>query len=341
MGEDTAIGWCDHTLNPIIGCEEISPGCAHCYAKVSTPARVRRAKGTETWGPSGTRSETKDWEAAARKWHMAAVGASRRRRVFCASLSDVLEDRPEWVPVRVRLVRLIAATPWLDWLLLTKRPENAVRLVRDACRETNGWTNTRISIIGGVFARTPCVCGAHGPESTGAWASNIWIGTTVEDQVRADERIPRLLEVPAAVRFLSVEPQLAPISFEGPRLEWLAPFRDTDAMLRRTPRVDWIIQGGESGPKARPFDVAWARALRDTCAQAGTAYFLKQLGSHVLWNGCAAPGEAWPAGTRTRDNAILTEGRSGGWRVLLGDRLHGARESEWPDDLCGRRAFPR
>lgn len=176
MGAETKIEWCDHTFNPWIGCTKVSPGCANCYAAVNTFTRAQRAHGRELWGPDAARHVTSEakWREPIR-WDAAAKAAGIRRRVFCASMADVFEDRPDLAEPRARLAYVIGKTPNLDWLLLTKRPENIARL----------WI-------------------------TDVVPPNVWLGTTVEDQERADERIPHLLAVPAAVRFLSVEPLLSP-----------------------------------------------------------------------------------------------------------------------------------
>ncbi|HEY7770469.1 DUF5131 family protein [Longimicrobium sp.] len=196
MGANTKIEWCDHTFNPWIGCQRVSPGCVNCYAEhTNTYVRVQRAGGNELWGPKGARHVTSDanWRKPL-AWNRLAAGNRTtawaldkvhvRPRVFCASLADVFEDRPDLVAPRARLFALIQATPELDWLLLTKRPENMVRLA-----QASGWE--------------------------GDWPANVWAGCTVEDQQRADERIAHLLAVPAAVRFLSCEPLLGPVDLKG------------------------------------------------------------------------------------------------------------------------------
>ncbi len=108
---------------------------------------------------------------------------------------------------------------------------------------------------------------------------NVWFGVSVEDQPRADERIPLLLDIPALVRWLSVEPLIGPVDLSGQRLEWLAPFHETDPLLVRTPRVDWVVVGGESGPGARPCDVEWIRDIVRECQSAAVPVFVKQLGA--------------------------------------------------------------
>src|SRR5262245_52074261 len=176
MGKDSGIEWTHHTFNPWWGCMKVSPGCEHCYAETFS-IRV----GKKVWGPKADRRFFGDahW-AEPLKWNAVAARAGERHRVFCASMADVFEDRRELDGHRARLWRLIAATPHLDWLLLTKRPENLARMLP----WYSHWEN-RVAF-----------------EPDEPWP-NVWLGTTVEDQQRADERIPHLLRSPAAVRFLS------------------------------------------------------------------------------------------------------------------------------------------
>lgn len=249
MSENSKIGWTDDTFNPWIGCTRVSPGCAHCYAE----AYANRWDVVK-WGKGQPRRLTSDanW-AKPCKWNREAEAAGRRRRVFCASLADVFDAEvpTEW---RDRLWALIKATPWLDWLLLTKRPEN---------------------ILLGMLP----------PDWGEGWA-NVWLGTTTENQSMADERVSLLLQVPARIRFLSVEPML-----EYVNLRRVTPDTDElgvgyDALAGALcgnrepggPRISWVICGGESGHGARPMRLEWARSLRDQCRDAGTAFFFKQLG---------------------------------------------------------------
>lgn len=239
--KDSKIEWTHHTFNPWWGCQRVSPGCEHCYAEA-----LAKRTGRVKWGPGQARvgASEKMWREPL-KWGAAAQAAGERCRVFCASMADVFEDLPELVPLRARLFALVRETPALDWLLLTKRPENAHRL----------WNQAQYDSF-------------NGADSLGqTWSPNVWLGTTVEDQRRAEERIPHLLDVPARVRFLSCEPLLGPI--------------DLDKVVLNEPRVgrvDWVICGGESGPGARPMHPDWARSLRDQCASAGVPFFFKQWG---------------------------------------------------------------
>lgn len=291
MGAESKIEWTDHTFNPWIGCEKISQGCRNCYASVGTQARVSASRGLPLWGPGSARQVTtpSNWRKPI-AWDRAAAAEGVRRRVFCASLADVFEDRIDLLAPRARLAMLIANTPNLDWLLLTKRPENADRLWRTA------WGLSLLPADRAQAARP--------------WLPNIWLGTTCEDQANANARLPHLLQIPAAVRFVSYEPAIGPIDFTrivtwedtsrkpsiGVEFDALrgycgaTPDDDTPAVNG----LDWVIVGGESGRSARPFDLAWARATIEQCREAGVACFVKQLGS--------APGEFAPTGrTRTHE----------------------------------------
>lgn len=265
MGADTKIEWTDHTFSPWWGCTRVSPGCRHCYAET-----MAGRFGTG-WGDRAPRRFFGDghW-AKPRSWNAKAEKAGVPALVFCASMADVFEDNDDLLEQRYRLWDLIAATPWLVWQLLTKRPENVARLV------PYSWMADQ-------------------------WPANVWIGTSVEDQKRADERVPVLLGIPAPVRFLSCEPLLGAVDVS----RWLADvetcprcdgsmsvpvegggmacpdcYDDVHGQGARTvQRIQWVICGGESGRGARPMHVAWARSLRDQCADVGVPYLFKQMGS--------------------------------------------------------------
>lgn len=247
MGVETAIGWTDHTFNPWWGCVRVSPGCNHCYAET-----FAKRTGNDVWGKNADRRRfgDKHWNEP-RKWNRKAEQDGVRRRVFCASMADVFEDRDDHEEDRERLWELVEATPHLDWQLLTKRPANVLDMV------PSDW-------LGGV-------------EEWSGWPDNVWIGTTVEDQQRADERIPLLLDIPAPVRFLSCEPLLGPVDLDG---VWGYPGSAEGDLLDNWP-IHWVIVGGESGPKHRPLDLAWARSLREQCDLAGVPFFFKQVGGRT------------------------------------------------------------
>lgn len=240
MGEQTAIEWTDHTFNPWWGCARVSPACQHCYAET-----FAHRYGHDIWGKDSERRffGDKHWNEPLR-WNRKAEADGVRRRVFCASMADVFEARADLDEHRARLWELIAATPWLDWLLLTKRPASVHALAPARWFVEPG--NLLCEACGGS-ASLPLgtTCNEHEPRMTG-WPANVWIGTTVEDQQRADERLPLLRSIPARIRFLSCEPLLGPLDLD-------------------LTGISWVIAGGESGPGARPMDPQWVRDLRDRC----------------------------------------------------------------------------
>ncbi len=244
MGINSKIEWCTHSFNPWRGCTKVSAGCTNCYAETLSH---RNPKTLGVWGDKGTRVVASEsyWREPM-KWQRAAFMAGERHRVFCASLADVFEDRPELESPRLRLLDLIRQTPNLDWLLLTKRPQNVVPM----------W--------------------AFYDRKDQYFPPNVWIGTSVENKQTANERIPHLLCVPSAVRFLSVEPLL----------EDLGDLRMEDCWLPEdcytfADRIGWIIVGGESGHNARPVHPLWVRSIRDQCVNAGVSFFFKQWGEYA------------------------------------------------------------
>lgn len=276
MSANSKIEWTDHTFNPWIGCTKVSPACDNCYAEVSTPSRTLGV----AWGPHAERHRTSDsnWELP-RRWNAQAEAFKaqhgRRQRVFCASLADVFDNA---VPVqwRIGLMRLILETPHLDWLLLTKRIGNAAEMLDVAFRAVHAQREK--------------------------WAdnvpANVWLGATIATPEEADRDITKLLAVPAARRFLSMEPLLGPVklprfcacgcnktleqavdeAMDGPSA--LNEFQ-ARAAIETTLGIDWVIVGGESGPNARPMGPDWARSLRDQCQAAGVPFFFKQWGEHA------------------------------------------------------------
>ena len=259
MSEKTGIEWTDHTFNPWIGRSKVSPGCKNCYAETLD----QRYYGGTHWGKGAPRKRTSEstWRNPV-KWNAIALTnieahpdyAHVRPRIF-PSLCDWLDDEApiEWL---ADFLKLIHDTPNLDWLLLTKRPENLWR-----CRET---------LIGMKE------CSADFETWLMQWSdgfppSNVWIGVSVEDQKRADERIPQLLQIPAKVRFLSVEPLLSPIEFGAVPGGLVSPIYQN-----RNSKVDWVIVGGESGPDRRDCGVDAICDVARQCVAAGVPCFVKQ-----------------------------------------------------------------
>lgn len=272
MAENTKIEWAHHTFNPWIGCTKVSPGCDHCYAEADFDKRRHIVQ----WGAGQTRKRTapSTWTQPLR-WNAEAQRQGVRYRVFCASLADVFDNEvdQEW---RDDLATLIMSTPWLDWLLLTKRVGNAG------------------TMLGAMFLDGP--------------PDNVWVGATITNQEEANRDIPKLMAVPAAKRFLSMEPLLGPVDLERPR-----PGPDLDQGGGRMicqpwliqSGIDWVIVGGESGPQARPMHPDWARSLRDQCQRAGVAFLFKQWGE---WT----PGENVERERGVVDTAFLFED---GWHI--------------------------
>ena len=266
MSDYTNIEWADHTFNPWEGCQKVAPECDNCYAET----RNKRFHGGVNWGPRAYRRRTSEatwhkplrWQKKAAKF-MEKHG--RKQRVFCASLADVFDNSAPGI-WRRDLWDLIRACPDLDWLLLTKRPQNMARML---------------------------------PDDWGTGWPHVWLGTSAGTQKTADTNIPHLLATPAAVRFVSAEPLLERVDFTnlrddgyssinslqeypafqarddwGDDAEDMGPFTDQ-------PAIDWVICGGESGPNARPMHPEWARFLRDQCQSAGVSFFFKQWGEYV------------------------------------------------------------
>lgn len=285
MAENTNISWCDRTMNFWIGCTKVSPACTNCYAAVDTFARRERSHGNELWGPHANRHRTsaelwkkpytwnknhqwlecKDcgWRGHVSKMDF-STGAflcpqceglrtqPARQRVFVSSLSDICELHPQITDnMRAEIALMVIQCDNLDFLFLTKRPENFNAL----------WL----------------------PHFEGMLPDNLWIGTTVENQKYADERVPELLKIDAKVRFLSCEPLLGEVDIT----KWIPGYitrygkgwtANTHTGDHRVNFVHWVITGGESGSKARPTNPLWFESLRDQCKASGVAFHFKQWG---------------------------------------------------------------
>jgi protein gp37 len=224
MGQVTRIEWCDHSYNPWIGCTKVSPACDHCYAAAQEDVRYSRV----TWGGPRRRTSAAT-RAAPYRWDRLAAAAGERRRVFCMSLGDFFDNQvlDEW---RTETIEIIRQCRNLQWLILTKRPQNIVKMLPPD----------------------------FGPQG---WP-HVGLGVTIENMTEARRRIPILLQVPARVHFLSIQPLLEPLDL----CPWLGR------------GIDWIVVGGETGSRdARYMEPDWARDLRDQCRKAGAAFFLKQM----------------------------------------------------------------
>lgn len=308
MAETSAIEWTDSTFNPWIGCTKITPACDHCYAE----ALMDKRHGRVQWGGERSRTSASNWQQP-RRWQKQAAAFfaehGRRRRVFCSSLADVFDNQvpTEW---RDDLWELIADTPDLDWLLLTKRPQNIGKMLPSYWEQVKG---------------------------------HVWLGTTVEDQQRANQNIPHLLRHDAAVRFVSIEPLLGAIDLtsmsSGPKMpaEW--GFNALTGMHHATvdgdpcegfqwQSIGWVIAGGESGPQARPSHPDWFRSLRDQCAAAGVPFLFKQWGEFSDFDHIGMAWNDLPDSVRGRQQflegkAMIKVGKKRAGRLLDGVEHNG------------------
>ena len=295
------IEWTDETWNPVTGCTKVSQGCKHCYAE----GVARRFWGDRKFTDVQTHPDRLDQPLRWRK----------PRRVFVNSMSDLFHDD---VPDKFidQVFAIMALAKEHTFQVLTKRPARMLaylRQVQDVEKDMNRWA---------CAAPETYPCAAFAIEDCDWPLPNVWLGVSVEDQATADERIPLLLQMPAALRFVSYEPALGPVNL----WPWLndpetysagGGFIAGDGDWKGPSPIGWIIVGGESGPKARPFDVAWAAQTVGQCKDAGVPCFVKQLGAQPITN---------------NDHPI-----SGGMDWELGriplKHPKGADPSEWPADL--------
>jgi protein gp37 len=304
MAATTSIEWTDRTWNPVVGCSLVSPGCTNCYA-MRMAGRIE-AMGTAPHYAGLTRPSkagpvwTGEVRAAPDHVLLQPLRWRKPARIFVNSMSDLFH---EGVPDAVidRVFAVMALTPHHTFQVLTKRPERMRSYLSHPTKSVDVGLEA-LGITLEVHSRTPGspvgkgVTLKHSDINPGALSTwhlpNVWLGVSVEDQARADERIPVLLDTPAAVRWISAEPLLGPIDltrlpYPNRGRTWMI-----DAVrgemrepgLDRTPiggvvSLDWVVAGGESGPDARPMHPDWARSLRDQCAAAEVPFLFKQWGS--------------------------------------------------------------
>lgn len=285
----TNIAWSEMSWNPVTGCSKVSPGCAHCFAERMALTRLTGKPGYPglPWTPENAHANVvlrPDRLDQPLRWR-------KPRRIFVNSMSDLFHEQ---VPYDFldRVFAIMAAAPQHSFQVLTKRPDRMASYTSFA----RGRIETATAAIH-LRGMTP---GYTRP----VWPSwplpNVWLGTSVENQRWADERIPHLLATPAAVRFLSMEPLLGPIDLVDPVGRWLMR-RDSgiDAPSRVTHftgewPLDWVIVGGESGPGHRPMRGEWVRDIRDRCVAADIPFFFKQWGGRTpKANGRMLDGRTW------------------------------------------------
>ncbi|HET8777952.1 MAG TPA: phage Gp37/Gp68 family protein [Candidatus Limnocylindria bacterium] len=297
----TGIIWTDETWNPVVGCTQVSPGCAHCYAKVLHDQRHKAHREGKLQAPQYAepfervqlKPERLDYP---RSWR-------RPRRIFVNSVSDLFHpDVPDFYIADVFAV--MAEAHWHTYQILTKRPARMLRWFTEYLPET-----------------------CSGEKPAPVWPlPNVWLGVSVENQRFADERIPLLLRVTAAVRWLSCEPLLGPVNLaqwlapavrvsRGGPPEDRAPLTDEEvtvfsqvgravAKMQGGAFVDWVVCGGESGPGHRPLNLDHARSLRDQCVDAGVPFLFKQVGGKTAKSGGRElDGRTWDEYPRTGEVA--------------------------------------
>jgi protein gp37 len=360
MGANSLIQWTSGTFSPWRGCDKVSEGCKHCYAE----ALVTKRQGLPVWGAAAERkvAAKSTWKNLA-KWNKQAAalpdqclkcgdrlllsafpdtdrcpvrmdlgmicgGEVQRNAPYSVfpSLCDIFEDYqgPSKALVdaaRLRYFRECELTPNLRHLLLTKRPENVMRMT------PVGW-------------RTPHYVN---DKAVSSWPANVWIGCTVENQKRAEERLPWLLSIPAPMRFVSYEPALGPVDWTRVQVVAPDPPNGPGAWLNALTghvagpddilphHIDWLIVGGESGPGARPFDLAWARSAVEQCKASGVSCFVKQLGANPV---DSAPLPIDPAATPMMQEILDGHNRGCIEKALarITDRK-GGDMAEWPETL--------
>jgi protein gp37 len=291
MADRTKIEWTDATWNPIRGCTRVSEGCRHCYAEVM----AARFSDPGQWGHGLARRVALPGGGTDHRWTGkvelvdAALDLPLRwrspRRIFVNSTSDLFHEKvPDaWID---RVFAVMALAPHHTFQVLSKRPERMREYLTQVDTPAR-WAGMALAVSARYVPPSPFIF------TVGQPLPNVWLGTSIEDQATADERIPHLLATPAAVRFLSAEPLLGPVD-----LQWAFPdirtacchrcgFRtnavggscpNDGSALRGDIGLDWVIVGGESGPGARPMHPDWARSLRDQCQAAGLPFFFKQWG---------------------------------------------------------------
>lgn len=237
----TKIEWAEKTWNPISGCTKISESCQHCYAERMSKRLAGRC-GYEKHNPFRVTIHP-DKISEPLRWR-------KPSRIFVCSMGDLFHEDVPFMEI-AKIFGHMHTAYWHTYLLLTKRPKRMAEFLK--------W-----------FV---------GPEWRGAWPNeypHLWLGVTAENQARADERIPTLLQIPAAVRFVSIEPCLSDINL-GP---YLWDYYDQGSR-RPLNKLHQVICGGETGPGARPMHPGWVRSLRDQCRAAGTPFFFKSWGDWI------------------------------------------------------------
>lgn len=314
MADHSSIEWTDATWNPVTGCSVVSPGCTNCYAMKLAGTRLKHHPSR-----AGLTRDTKAgpvWNGEVRlnsHWLDQPLRWKRPRRIFVCAHGDLFAENvpDEWID---QVFAIMALAGQHMFQVLTKRSARMRAYVSSLPARADAVARAAACLWPGEDSDE-----AYYPvhEAIGEPLPNVWLGVSAEDQARAVERVPDLLETPAAIRFISAEPLLGPIdltkldqpnhgggpywinSLAATEMGW---FSDEAATIRTDadpladsglPRLDWIIVGGESGKGARPMHLDWARSIRDQCAAAGVPFFFKQWGGLLPAGQRQANGKLW------------------------------------------------
>lgn len=278
MGTETGIEWTDSTWNPTRGCTRVSEGCVNCYAEImasrfSSPGQwgegfAAMKGGDHRW--SGKVSLVESQLGLPLRWKKA-------RRIFVNSTSDLFHEALADDAID-RVFAVMAMARQHTYQILTKRPERMRAYFK------NNKDGLRSHAVWRAMYSVPGPDHWFGGPTQSDWPlPNVWLGVSVEDQERADERIPPLLDTPATVRFISAEPLLGAIDLWGARYRYpKGHLSGAIGNWGEKPRLDWVIVGGESGPNSRAFNWEWGHNIMKQCAAAGVACFVKQYGSNPV-----------------------------------------------------------
>lgn len=267
MGDKSGIEWTDATWNPVTGCTKVSQGCKHCYAERIWKRPYPNRAFTDVQCHPDRLGQPMRW--------------SKPRRIFVNSMSDLFHEAVPFEFIAA-IFAIMGVTTRHTYQILTKRPERMLEFFRWCADESEDWMKPPTG--DGWQDQPDAMFIKHSPYLSGTgpynnllpWKGydncgpvypyeNVWLGVSVENQETADERIPLLLQTPGAVRWISAEPLLGPVELR----DWL---------YGPAPAIDWVVAGGESGPKARPSHPDWFRGIRDQCLQPGVPFHFKQWG---------------------------------------------------------------
>lgn len=293
MGDNTKIEWADATWNPITGCSVVSAGCTNCYAMQLAGTRLRNHPSRA--GLTRVSGDRHVWTGEVRlneQWLDQPLQWQKPRRIFVCAHGDLFHENvpDEWID---QVFAVMASCPQHTFQLLTKRAARMREYFGQDRDDAIGWAamemyerndGTQHDLGRAMTLCHPQGYGGFNSHMQPKWPlPNVWIGVSVEDQAAADERIPLLMDTPAAVRWLSIEPMLGPVNLRLTRPPAMGDVTHPDEPYERVItkagiNLHWVVVGGESGRNGRPMHPDWVRSMRDQCAEAGVPLLLKQWG---------------------------------------------------------------